>query len=480
MRGLPKTRGEVLTLAVFLTLIALLIFAGASGGLAGSAVITLTVFLAAVYMWIATPLDDSFVALAAALVLVVTGVITQEDFTRTLGSSLIWLLVGAFVIAAAVNATGLMTKFAAWVVARANTPRQLVHLLTAALILSTFAIPATSGRAALALPVFIALAGMLSGRRRLVICLALLFPTVILLSAVGSLLGAGAHLITNEILIENGNSSFSFDQWLILGLPLAIVWSHLAAEAILVMFTDPADRRTPVSVPASAWPSDGPESPATPLDALQVRMLLLLGAVIAGWCTEPLHHIHPAIVALVGALIAVSPRFGATSWTKALKTVPWSLLIFMATTLAMATAITKSGAAAWMERAVESVKQLGNWATIGFVVVVIVGSIAAHLVVHSRSARSAMLIPIIVATAPAVGINPAAAAFISTAAAGFCLTMTSSAKPIAMFSSVEETPTFSSRDLLRLSATLAPVSAVLLAIFALLFWPAVGLNLNLN
>ena len=355
-----------------------------------------------------------------------------------------------------------------------------MHLLTAALLLTTFAIPATSGRAALALPVFVGLATMLSQHRRLVVCLALLFPTVILLSAIGSLLGAGAHLVTNEILIESVGKSVSFDQWLVLGLPLAVVWSHLAAETILLVFTRAEDRRSRISVPASAWAGDESADPGMPLSWPQRRMLLLLAAVIVGWCTEPLHHIDPAIIALAGALIAVAPRIGTTSWSKALKTVPWSLLIFMAATLAMATAITRSGAAQWLQAAVSSVRGLGGRAAIVFLIVVIVGSMAAHLVVHSRSARSAMLIPIIVATAPAVGINPVAAAFISTAAAGFCLTMTSSAKPIAMFAAVEDVPTFTSRDLLRLTGILAPVSAALLGLFTVLVWPAIGLELYLQ
>jgi len=473
------TRRGALVAAAFLAPVALVGYAGLSGRLGGPAAITLAVFLTAVYLWTASPLDDSFVALGAALALVVSGVLSQQDFARTLGTNVIWLLIGAFVIAAAVSATGLMTKFAAWVVIRAHTPRQLVHYLTAALLLTTFAVPATSGRAALALPVFVALAGILAGRRSLVICLSVLFPTAILLSAVGSLLGAGAHLVTNEILTASGNESFSFDRWLLLGLPLAIVWSHLAAEAVLVMFTDAEERRTPLSVPADAWPPGEPESPGTPLTAPQRRVLLLLAAVIAGWCTEPLHHVDPAIVALLGALVAVAPGVGSVSWPAAVKSIPWSLLIFMAATLAMATAITTSGVARWLESAVTSVRSLGEWATIGFVVVVIAVSIAAHLAVHSRSARSAMLIPIIVATAPAVGVAPAAAAFISTAAAGFCLTMTSSAKPVAMFADVEGVPTFGSRDLLRLSATLAPVSAVLIGIFALLVWPRLGLDLHL-
>jgi hypothetical protein len=56
--------------------------------------------------------------------------------------------------------------------------------------------------AALALPVFPALAKVLADRKRLVVMLALLFPTVILLSAVATLIGAGAHLITVSVLFE--------------------------------------------------------------------------------------------------------------------------------------------------------------------------------------------------------------------------------------------------------------------------------------
>lgn len=475
-----KTRGRATLAAVFLAVLLAVVYSSAFGDLAVHAAITLSVFLVAVFLWIATPLDDTYVALGAALTLVVTGVLSQEDFTRTLGTNLIWLLIGAFVIGAAINATGLMTKFAAWVVVRAHTPRQLVHLLTAALLVSAFAIPSGSGRAALALPVFMSLATILAERRRLVVALALIFPTVILFSAIGSLLGAGAHLITNEILAESVNESFSFDEWLLLGLPLAVVWSHLAAEAILLMFTEAEDRHSPLSVPASSWPSDGPESPSTPLTKPQRRVLLLVLAVVTGWCTQPLHHIHPAIIALVGALIAVAPRIGATTWSKALKKVPWSLLIFMAAALALATAIGKSGAAEWIRTVLCLCQNLGAWASIAFVVVTIVVSVAAHLVVQSRSARSAVLIPIIVTTASLTGTNPVAAAFISTAAAGFCLTMTSSAKPIAMFATVEGVATFTSRDLLRLSATLAPVSVALLALFAFVVWPALGLEFQVQ
>jgi sodium-dependent dicarboxylate transporter 2/3/5 len=86
-------------------LFSVVVYSTVFGNLAVHAGITLLVFVAAVYLWIATPVNDSYVALAAAVVLVVTGVLGQSDFNSTLGDDLIWLLIGAFVIAAAVNAT---------------------------------------------------------------------------------------------------------------------------------------------------------------------------------------------------------------------------------------------------------------------------------------------------------------------------------------------------------------------------------------
>ncbi len=475
-----RPRGRYALVAVALLAVSGISYAAAFGGLSAHGAITLTVFLAAVLMWIATPIDDAYVALAAASALVVTGSLSRVDFTGALGEEFIWLLIGAFVIAAAVTATGLPARIASRLVTLAHTPRQLVHLMTVALIITAFAIPSTSGRAALALPVFLGLATALPDRKRLVRCLAVLTPTVILLSAIASPLGAGAHLLTIQILDESVGASISFMHWLVLGVPLALVWSHLAAEIILRLFTRPEDRLNRFVVQPTTLASDRSTAPGTPLSRPQCRVLAVVAVVIAAWCTEPIHSIGPAVVAVIGALITVAPGFGTTSLSNALKTVPWSLLMFMAATLALATALTKSGAAEWLAASVFSPRRLlDDWATVIFVVVLIIVSIGAHLVLQSRSARTAALIPVVVVIAPTAGIDPVAAAFMSTAAAGFCLTLTSSAKPLALFAAPEDVPGYSNRDLMRMSAVLAPISAVLLTIFAFAIWPTLGLTLSL-
>lgn len=434
---------------------------------------TVVVFATAVVLWVFTGVDDTYVALGAATALVLLGVVSTEQLFATLGDETVWLLLAAFVVAAGVTASGLATRAAAFVVTGAGTPRQLAHLLTGAIVVTTFMVPSTSGRAALVLPVFLGLASALPGRPQLVRAIALLCPTVILVSAVGSLIGAGAHLVTSQVVLTATGSGFDFVEWLLLGLPLAVVASHLAAELVLLLFTSRAERRRGLRVGADEL-ARGSGTPVTgPLSVAESRALLVLVVVVVLWCTEPLHRVHPAVVALVGALVVTSPRYGAVDLTKALKSGPWSLLLFMAATLALGTALTASGAAQWLGALVFSSAPADS--PVPFLAVVVVVSTAAHLVIQSRTARSSVLVPIVVALAPAAGVDIAAAAFASTAAAGFCLTLTSSAKPVAIFAGVEDRPTFGPRDLLRLSAVLAPVHALLVLGFSLAVWPLLGL-----
>ncbi|MFE7672878.1 SLC13 family permease [Streptomyces albidoflavus] len=456
-----------------LSVCALLLVPGQFPGLTGEGRLTLGVFVLATAAWIAGPVDDTYVALGAGLALTVTGVISSDALFGTLGDDTVWLLICAFVLAAAVGRTGLAGRAAAFLVSGARSVRQLVHLTTAALVVTAFAVPATSGRAALALPVFLALAKVLGERRRVVVMLALLFPTVILLSAVATLIGAGAHLITVSVLWEATGERIGFTEWLLLGLPLAIASSHLAAEAVLLTTTRRADRKGPVRIGADDI-QEHSDSPVTgPLSPAEARCALLLSTVVVLWCSEPLHRVPPAVVALIGAVVAASPALGTVRMKDALRTVPWSLLLFMAATMAMGIALADSGAARWLVGGVPL--DVPPWA---FLAVVIGVSTAAHLVLQSRSARSSVLVPLVVAAAAGAGVNPVAAALASTAAAGFCHTLPASAKPVTLFAGIPDTPTYTPRDLLRLSALLAPLTALLVLAFALAVWPLLGVPVS--
>lgn len=241
-------------------------------------------------------------------------------------------------------------------------------------------------------------------------------------------------------------------------------------------FTTRAERRGRVAVSIDDLARDTATPLVGPLTGAERRALAILASVVALWCTEPLHGASPAVVALLGAIAMTLPAVGCLSLGAAVKQVPWHLMLFLAATLALGTALATTGAADWLGATLLGpVHGLGAGAGFAFLLLVVALSLAAHLVIQSRSARSAAVIPVVVALAPGLGVDPAAAAFASTAAAGFCHTLPSSAKPVAMFAADDAGGGIDPADLLRLSAWLAPLLFTLIVAFSLWVWPVLGL-----
>ncbi|MCG8352231.1 MAG: anion permease, partial [Chloroflexales bacterium] len=410
-------------LAVFLT-------AGIWFGLSELSVharIAFITFGLAVLGWVLTDIDDTYIAITAAIVFAVTGIDEPDEFFETLGDSTIWLLLASFIVAAAVTASGISHRLTLAVATRARSITQLFYLLTGVILITALIIPSTSGRAALMVPICVAFSAGI-GDRRISRALALLFPTIILLSAIASLIGAGAHLVTVEILWRMGGEQISFGQWLMLGLPFAILSCFVSAWVIQRMFLRDDERRRPLRLTLDQLAmSDNKLSSvgSGPFSRTEKYALFVVLVLVLLWMTEPLHGINNTIVALLGALAVTMPNVGVLSFKEAVKKVEWNMLLFMAATLELGEALIESGGAEWIVQGLFRTLQGGatNSALFATAVVAIV-SLLSHLLITSRTARASVLIPLVVLLGVSLGFNPTTLAFISTAAAGFCLTLT--------------------------------------------------------
>ncbi|MDZ7359129.1 MAG: SLC13 family permease [candidate division KSB1 bacterium] len=433
-------------------------------------------FALAVIGWIGTEIDDTYIALAAALVFSATGIDEPNEFFETLGDSTIWLLLASFVMAAAVTHSGLSRRLTAQVAAYAKSVNQLFYLLTVVLMLTAFLIPATSGRAALMVPIFAAFASGINNKR-VTVALALLFPTVIELSAIASLIGAGANLVTAEILWRMGGEHFSFSRWMMLGLPFALVSCFASTWVILHLFLNREERGQRLDL-RGAKLNDKGEAAAATFSRKEWHVLAVGTAVMLLWSTEALHGLNSTIIAILGALAVTMPTLGVISFKEGIKGVNWTLLLFMAATLELGEALIESGGAEWLVQNLFTLLH-GSGFTSALIVAGAIAVIAllSHLLITSRIARTSVLIPPVVLLGVSLGYNPTTLAFIATAAAAFCLTLPTSAKPVAMFSQLEGA-TYQPRDLLKLSGALLPLHLVLLLGFAFFVWPMMGLNLK--
>jgi solute carrier family 13 (sodium-dependent dicarboxylate transporter), member 2/3/5 len=431
----------------------------------------LLIFAAAIVAWTVFDLDETPVALCAALALLGVGATTLPRFYAGLGDDFVWLLVGAFVLSAVLQRSGLAERWALRAVAAARTPRGLMLRLTAVITATAFVVPSTSGRAALLLPVFLVLAHALQGTQpRLVRALALLFPSVILLSACVSMLGAGAHLVALDFMQRVGAPVPGFLGWALWAAPFGVLSSLLACELILRLFLTGAERGVWLQLPAPAQ---------EPLTRPQMGAAAVALLALAAWSTTALHGLPAPLVAVLAALAATVKPLTGVDMKTALKQVEWNLVLFMAATLVMGDALISSGAAAGLSSALVGALSLDRLPTPAVLALVVLLALLAHLVVTSRTARATVLIPTVALPLAGVGagggLDGGLLIFVVVIGSGFCQTLTLSAKPVALFAG-DEAPRYSSRDLVVLAAALLPGLWTLLMLFAAVVWPWQGLG----
>ncbi|WEX74327.1 anion permease [Sinorhizobium numidicum] len=427
--------------------------------------LSLSVFVGALIAWVVLGLPDTPVALAGALVLVVSGAVGEDALFATLGSEIVWLLIAAFVLASALRSSGTAERAAAAVLRRCRTVAGVFWGATLMIALTAFVIPSTSARAAILMPVFFGLSAAIA-RPTVIKGLALLFPSVILLSACASMTGAGAHLIAADFMRHVGGADVNFARWVLLGAPFALITSLIACGMIQLVFLSSEDRRAPVgTLPVGPRTNAGNEA----------ALLTIVGATVLLWATSALHGQNIAIVALAAALLAGCKSVSGISLKDALKGVEWNLLLFLAATLLIGEALLTSGAARYLIDQTLAGLQ-GRLAPDPWMVVTLAALVSslAHILITSRTVRASVLIPAVALPLSAFGADPAALIFVTAVGSGFCQTLMVSAKPVALFGSAE-TPPFTQGDLLRLAAFLLPLFIGLLVAFALFIWPPLGL-----
>ncbi|MER9642274.1 SLC13 family permease [Mesorhizobium sp. M0239] len=430
----------------------------------------LEILLVAIIGWTLTPFDDTFVAIVAGLAMALLVNRDPGALFHALGDELIWLLLASFILAAAVKASGIADRILGLVTGRMRSVRAVAYALAAVMVATAFIIPSTSGRAALMIPAYQAVAGR-CGNARLRRAFALLSPTAILLSAFASPVGAGAHLLAIEMVDRLSGVKVSYLEWIALGLPFAAVSTFVSVECLLRLFLSPAERRAALLLPTVS--NDGVGLARQPI-------LWIAAGVVIAWLTESLHGLNATVIALSGALAASLPGLGAVRFDDAIRSTEWKLLLFLAATICLADGLVASGLHQWLiETTVNPLRVVGLGPLALLSLLALLG-LFSHLLIHSRTARVSVLLPPVLMIASTARLDPLLAMLVLVSATGFCQTLMICAKPVALFGGLDDEG-YGPRDLALLSAVLLPVQFLLIVVFAVGAWPMIqGLLITLG
>lgn len=455
--------------------LALIVVAGVAvllpATLPGEARVALFGFALATILWSTTKLNAAYVALGAVMFTILAGGAEQEALYESLNSDVIWLMIGAFVLGGAMRQTGLAERLTGLVTGRARSVRGTLWMVTTVLLPLSFFIPSTSGRAAVALPVFRSLSEA-ADDRKITRALALLMPTVILVATICTLIGAGSHLIAVDLLGEISGGGVSFLQWMLWGLPFGVAASYISCWIVMKLFLDKErlNRRLEVS-------QDGNAGGRRSFSRAEWGTLVILASMVGLWLTEPLHGLEIAIVTVVGALALTLPAVGVMRWKDGLGSVSWNLIVFVGASLALGRALIGSGAAEWIINNLFAATGVRATESLLLVLLILAFiSLTSHVYMTSHTARAVALVPPLLYLASSLDINPTAVMFIGTVGMDFCLTFPVSSKATLLFQEAEG-GAFETSDLLRLSAVLLPVHVVMILVFYYGYWQWTGLAL---
>ncbi len=406
------------------------------GTLAGSMQSVLAVLALMVIWWITEAVPLSATALLPAVLfplLRVTGVQGSALFEFTPRNALlnyahpvIFLFLGGFLLAGAMQKWKLDRRFTLWLLTRGNiandTRKVLFAMMSATALLSMWI--SNTATAAMMLPLGLGILALMKvepGKRGYGTALMLGIAWSASIGGVATIIGSPTNGVALGILNaryagEPAYQQISFLDWMKLGIPYVLLFLPIAWFLLVKMFPSAES-----GIPGGKQGLLSEQKALGPLSGGEKRMILVFGLAVFLWVTNPFWDVlfpsalaaqlswldEYAIGLLCGLLLFFVPvsfrdsRF-VLEWDDA-SFVDWGTLLLFGGGIALSDGMFKSGLAHWI--AINFVGLVGS--PLPLVMLLIIVLLVNFLTeVTSNTAVVSMLVPVLLSIAETTGANP--------------------------------------------------------------------------
>ncbi|CAB0150181.1 Sodium-dependent dicarboxylate transporter SdcS [Pseudidiomarina piscicola] len=406
------------------------------------------------WWWITEALPLPASSLLPFVLLPLGAVTPLNEVSSALGNPIIWLFMAAFMLAKAVELSGVHRRLALTLVhsiGNGHGKRMLFAFMLATALLSMW-ISNTAAVLAL-LPVALALADACDDAHfQRALLLGLAYSASI--GGVATLVGTPPNLIFASVYEASIGSPFGFTEWFAIGLPLVVVSLPIMAWWLA--------RKVSTNIELHI------DTPG-PMQSAEKRVLLVFGIVVALWITRTtpfggwaawtgFTYLGDASIAIAGviAMFIIRDNRGKQllTWTQASQ-IPWGILLLFAGGIALAQGFISSGLSVLIGDALSGLRGLPIWLLVFCLTI----SVSFLTEVTSNTATATLLMPIMAAAAVALEVPPALLMIPATIAcsSAFCMPVATPPNSI-VFSSERITVKEMAREGLVLNVLLAVIT----------------------
>lgn len=394
---------KLLLLAPTLALLA--VFVAVSFNLSFAICATIGITTLTAVWWITEALPIPATSLVPIALFPMFGVIDHKTAASSLGSHVILLLMGAFMLSKGMEKSGVHKRLAVNLIQLfgADNPRKILLgiMLTAAILSMWVSNTATT---LMLLPLVLALAdGCDSKRFGIGLLLGVAYAASV--GGIGTLIGTPPNVIFAAVYQQQFATEFSFLDWMKIGIPVVLI----AIPLMALWLARGLDKKVQLTLPeVGIW------------SQAEKRVLVIFIVVACMWIfrTEPFGgwtglvdntSVGDSTIALLGVVamfcIQGKNHQGEKSYLLDWHTanqIPWGMLLLFAGGICIAKAFDESGLSELMGQGLSGLAQLPTY----LMILMICLAVTFTTEVTSNTATTTLLMPVLAAAGVAAGIDP--------------------------------------------------------------------------
>ena len=432
-------------------------------GLSHNGQIMIGILLMGGILWVTEPIPLAVTGLLIMIMQPLLGVMKAEEVFSSFGNQAIFFLIGAFIIASAIEKHGLHRRIALRFLSYfEKSPRGFTFGIMLSCAFLSFIMP-EHGVAALFLPIIVSILIAMKivpkqsnfGK----ICM-LCVAYGCSIGSLGTLVGGARNPLTIGILSDAGVTVTFFD-WMIYSMP--VVFIALPLVWLVLQFSFPIEI-TDITTAKKAINSQVGQAGHIKKNEIIVLVILVFTVILWIFFSSP-QYFGLAVIAILGSILLFVTR--SISWKDVEERVPWGIILLYGGAITLGFGMSETGAAKWLVHSLYGI--VGNNPYLVIFLLIILSIYLTEIM--SNTAAVALLLPIGLAIAVEIPeISPLLASMLIALSGGlaFMLVIATPGNAITYSSGY-----FSTRDLLK-AGVIANIICIAVVFFvAILYWKGI-------
>ncbi len=452
---------NIIPLIIAFLVLAIFYFFPTPDGLTHNGQVMIGILFMAAILWITEPIPLAATGLLIMIIQPLLQLIAPDEVFSSFGNQAVFFLIGAFILAGAVEKHGLHRRIALKFLSYfEKNPKLFTFGIMISCAFLSFVMP-EHGVAAFFLPIVVSILiamkivpkesnfGKIS-----MLCIAYGCS----IGSLGTLIGGARNPLTIGILSELPEPvNVTFFDWMKYSMP--IVFIALPLVWLVLQFSFPIELK---SISGAKKEITKQVTVAGKMSKNELIVLIILIITILLWVfLSSQTYFGLAVIAILGSILLFLTR--TITWQDVENRVPWGIILLYGGAITLGFGIQKTGAGSWIAHTLFSSIGINPYMVI---IVMIVFTILLTNVMSNIGAV-AILLPIGIAIAPEIGISPLLASMLIALSGGlaFMFVIATPGNAITYSSGY-----FSTRDLLKAGVIANIICIFIIFIIAIVYW----------